>query len=62
MKWINVKERLPKHQQEVLLNCNGTYMLARFDAIQKQFEMRGGRIYETEKYELYWAELMSPPQ
>jgi len=62
MKWINAKEHLPAHQQEVLLNCNGTYMLARFDAVLKQFEMRGGRIFGLDLYDLYWAELVSPPQ
>jgi hypothetical protein len=60
MKWMSVNDAVPKHRQEVLLNCNGTYCLAKFNATLNQFEMRGGKVFEVGKFELHWAELVDP--
>jgi hypothetical protein len=60
MKWINSKDQLPKHNQEVLVRCRGIFNLAVYNHDEKKFELKDGSSYYVATDQVQWVGLVYP--
>ena len=66
MKWINCEERLPKHNDEILVFCDDGIVTARFNKKGKHFywSAKCCCIHEVESpfNVTHWMDLPEPPK
>jgi hypothetical protein len=62
MKWVNAKQELPKHNQEVLVRCRGIFNLAIYNQDEKKFELKDGSSYYVATDQVMWVGLIAPDQ
>ena len=61
MKWINAKDKLPHHEQEVLMNLEGgAFYIAKFNSNTNCFVNRAGVSFDIIKNVIFWAKLIDP--
>lgn len=64
MKWLNARtDKLPEHNQQVLVSVDGVYYMATFDAGNKCFilitEPPRTLVY-SDKHSIYWTAVTDP--
>ena len=57
MRWNRALDKLPAHNQEVLIRCRSIIYLATFDAAGKYFQLKDGAAMDPLKEDLLWMEL-----
>jgi hypothetical protein len=57
MKWHRVKDKLPEHEEEVLIRVEGIFNLAVFDEKQWVFIIRDGVSMSADRPQLQWLRL-----
>lgn len=60
MKWLSADRVIPDNREEVLLDCNGKFLLANYDAAEKVFKNKKGSVYHFKEPGLRWCRLVSP--
>ena len=60
MQWNRPKDKLPNHQEEVLIRYGGIFNIATYDDDKKVFILRSGEIYGIDKINIQWLRLVTP--
>jgi hypothetical protein len=57
MQWYSTSDRLPEHEQDVLIYCHGQYNLAKFSSTAGGFMMKGGAFFHLKEWNIAWTKL-----
>jgi hypothetical protein len=60
IQWFSTSDRLPEHEQEVLIHCQGKYYMAIFHQDAGGFLLRGGALFRVNDWNINWAKLGGP--